>query len=741
MQEYPPTGNITQEEYLQVFNLLPFPCLLIEPLGSHFQILDVNSGYCKLTKLAKNELLGLGIKEAVKKNGELPEELPELIYSSFKKVFSSGKPDQFQISTSQKNPATEEREEKTWQLENIPLLNSQGHPKLILNIFRNITAEKFRGKKATELDLKLKRHDHFIHKNPDGLYSLDLNGCFQTVNDGLVKLAETTEKSLLKMHFLQFCTTHHRDLVLNYFKEACLGKNQKFEADFITAKGNPATLDISLVPMRIEGEIIGIYGIAKDISQKRIDEKTIQLQKEELTRKDKMFQILVQKGSNLLGILDENGRYIFTSQHSAKSRGSSPGDFLGKSAFLSIHPDDVPYIKQKFEELKFQKQTTLRPFRLRNSENNWRWIKTTATNLLEDPAIQGIVINSTDVTTSVENALHIKKLYERYRLAASAAENLIYDWDLRSGKVTRYFEGKEKLFGYTEEQLDAKNFWKENIHPEEQEKIRGKLRNILCDPTQNTLNLQYRFRRTDGSYARIIDRGHIIRSEDGEAKEVIGATNDISELIDHKNELTIANKRFSYAMKATKEMIWDWNISNNRIKRSKAFSKIYGYKEKEETTIQSAWLDKVYDKDRERVRESLRTALQDKKIKKWKQEYRFQKSDGERSYVIDRGYIIRDTSGNAIRMVGALLDVTESRALIRKIKKQNKILKEVSWQQAHIVRAPLVRLKGLLQLLEEGSFELWTKEEILHEIRNSADEIDVIITGIIEKTEDIGSSK
>ncbi|HSI70602.1 MAG TPA: hypothetical protein VK941_10245 [Gillisia sp.] len=74
---------------------------------------------------------------------------------------------------------------------------------------------------------------------------------------------------------------------------------------------------------------------------------------------------------------------------------------------------------------------------------------------------------------------------------------------------------------------------------------------------------------------------------------------------------------------------------------------------------------------------------------------------------------------------------------MKNIKTQNKVLKEVAWEQAHIVRAPLVRLKGLLQLLQNESYELWSRESVIAKIHDAADEMDNVIKGIINKTEEI----
>ena len=210
-------------------------------------------------------------------------------------------------------------------------------------------------------------------------------------------------------------------------------------------------------------------------------------------------------------------------------------------------------------------------------------------------------------------------------------------------------------------------------------------------------------------------------------------------MLNNKNALKLANKRFSYAMKATKEMIWDWNIEQGHIKRSGAFKRIFGYNTPKDPSIEKVWFEKIVDEDRERVKRSLEAAIKDPEAKKWREEYCFVKKDGEKAYVVDRGYILRDKTGKAIRMVGAVLDVTESRRMLREIKKQNEVLREVAWEQAHIVRAPLARLKGLLDLLEEEEYEEWSREELVSLIRNSADEVDKIIGNIIRKTEKIGS--
>ena len=471
--------------------------------------------------------------------------------------------------------------------------------------------------------------------------------------------------------------------------------------------------------------------------EKRIALDRVRKREEELKRSERKFKALVQEGSDMIAIVDREGKAKFVSETSKKILGVKPENLLGKNLFEMVHPEDQSRLSGEFLELQEKKQKKSTPYRIINKDGKWRWIQSVGTNLSEDPAIEGIVINSRDITTVIEQAREIEHINERYQLAATATEDLIYDWDLETQEVTRFHQSLKELFGYPAEVVNKKDFWREHIHPEDFPEENRKLSSVLSDPTRNFIKTEYRFRRADGTYARVTDKGYIIRDHSGKALRLIGATSDISEITTKKEALKIANKRFQMAMKATNEMIWDWDIATDSVTRSKGYKNIFGYDTNEATSVHSFWLTKVAPEDQLKIRASLNRALSDPKQEKWKLEYRMIKADGSIAYVNDRGYIIRDKDGKATRVVGAVLDVTHSRKLIRKIKRQNTVLKEIAWEQSHVVRAPLARIKGLLHLLEHETYEDMSREQVLFHIRTSADELDGIIRNIVGKTEEI----
>ncbi len=732
-----------KDNYAKIFYQFPVPSMLLEIADGEWIIRSVNDKYCDVTGRKREELIDRNIAVVFPENSRQESQNWQLIEASLGRVLGTSEPDTIShIQYDIINPQTGNFEQRYWSAENFPLLDEDGKEvQFILHTAIDRTAEVLEQKRRKdvqdELEQKELERQILIEANPDGLYSLDIDGNFISVNNGACQIVERPKEEVLKMNFRQVCPAHEVERVTEIFQDVLHGENREFEVDFLTETGGKKILKISLVPLKMDGTVKGAYGIVKEVTGIRETQKALLQKEQELLKNKNKFSALVQEAFDLTGVLNLEGTFIYASESSTSVLGVPPEDFIGKNAFDFIHPEDKERVMKVFSEIETQKNIKVAPFRFMDRDGAWRWMETNVTNLIDDPNVGGIVINTREITDLICKNQELQQLYERYELAAAATGDLIYDWDLITDTVKRFFKGKEKQLGYDTEEMAQRTFWREHVHPEELEDLRKLLRNTLTNPHRNQIRSQYRLKRADGSYAHVIDRGMIVRDENGKAIRVIGATSDISGLINRRDALRIANKRFTYAMKATQEMIWDWDIVNNTIERGKSVKQKFGYDPRENPSKENFWFSRVVEKDRQRITESMEETLKDPSLDKWREEYRILKPDGEIAYVIDRGYIIRNHTGKAIRMVGATLDVTESRRMLKEIKKQNKILREVAWEQAHVVRAPIARLKGLLNLFEEEYNGEWDKEEIMGLIKDSADELDNIVIGIIKKTEGI----
>ncbi|WP_339789355.1 PAS domain S-box protein [uncultured Imperialibacter sp.] len=254
-----------------------------------------------------------------------------------------------------------------------------------------------------------------------------------------------------------------------------------------------------------------------------------------LEASEKRFAALVQEGSDLIGVLDIEANYLFVSKSSKRILGIKPEDFIGKNAFDFIHPDDEAWVRQKFSSLTANKRVQIGPFRFKNSKGDWRWIETIATNTLEEAAIKGIIVNSRDITNKIEREESLKLSNERYRLASLATKDIIYDWELDSNHVTRTGDGINRLFGYTQNDLQSDaRFWEQHVHPDDKDLAYKKLQTALGTPSERYCEHEYRFQKADGSFAWVYDKGYIIRDKTGKAIRLVGALRDVTE---QKNQL------------------------------------------------------------------------------------------------------------------------------------------------------------------------------------------------------------
>ncbi|HKL40192.1 MAG TPA: histidine kinase dimerization/phospho-acceptor domain-containing protein, partial [Cryomorphaceae bacterium] len=119
--------------------------------------------------------------------------------------------------------------------------------------------------------------------------------------------------------------------------------------------------------------------------------------------------------------------------------------------------------------------------------------------------------------------------------------------------------------------------------------------------------------------------------------------------------------------------------------------------------------------------------------------YRFKKGNGEYAHVSDRGFIVRDYQGTAIRMVGAMRDVTAHTEFIRAIKTQNEKLIKIAWKQSHELRGPLTRIMGLISLIEQDGFKDITMKEFFAYLNSAATELDQVIKEIVDSSEEVGT--
>ena len=150
---------------------------------------------------------------------------------------------------------------------------------------------------------------------------------------------------------------------------------------------------------------------------------------------------------------------------------------------------------------------------------------------------------------------------------------------------------------------------------------------------------------------------------------------NISERKHSEEQIMAANERFEKVSEATNDAIWDWDIENKTFFRGKGMEKIFGDQVKLQKEGKDFWKDDFDPENLFELKKSINDAISNPAQSRWEMEYRIIKENGEITHVVDRGIIIRDNAGKAIRMVGAMTDISERKLHEDKLTELNLTLK------------------------------------------------------------------
>jgi PAS domain S-box-containing protein len=135
----------------------------------------------------------------------------------------------------------------------------------------------------------------------------------------------------------------------------------------------------------------------------------------------------------------------------------------------------------------------------------------------------------------------LRESQERFQFVARATNDAVWDWDLVSDELW-WNDGVQTLFGYTPDQIAPDvSWWHERIHAEDRERVVRDIR-AAVDRGTESWSAEYRYLRADGSYARVLDRGYVLRDGEGRATRMIGAMMDITQRKQLEDELRQAQK-------------------------------------------------------------------------------------------------------------------------------------------------------------------------------------------------------
>ncbi len=340
------------------------------------------------------------------------------------------------------------------------------------------------------------------------------------------------------------------------------------------------------------------------------------------------------------------------------------------------------------------------------------------------------VTQAKDITAQLEAERALMSSEKRFKALVQDASDLIMILDFE-GNLNYVSPSSVQLTGISDSEMMQHNFL-HFIHSSDIDSVRAYL--LKLKDTKRIQIPTYRIKTIDNKW-RYVETIITNLIDDPSVNGLVANSRDITEFIKQEKKLTASLKRYDIVAKATSDTITDYDIINDKMYYNEGIKNIFGYSKEEIENGGAWWNDRLHPDDKERV-VRYSEEVQRLKTPHIQIEYRFRCADGSYKYILDRSYLVTDNEGNPIRIIGAMQDITEVQNYIKTIEEHNDRLKDIAWTQSHIVRAPLARIMGLIDLFKNYP-NIDEQAELLDHIITSANELDGIIRKISNKTENV----
>ena len=223
----------------------------------------VNDKLCQIYGFGKDEVMGRQFFDFVH-----PDDREKIITDFMEAVDKSQTLPALEFRGVRKDGST------IWLFTSPSALVIEGHLTGFSVIVQDITQLKQAEEALKESE---QRYRSLFDHNPAMTYALDRSGRFTSVNATAIRKSGYTEEEALTMNFSQVVAPEYIETVKNNFVKALNGEPQLYEATMITRDGNRIDINITSTPIITDGRVIGIYGIAEDITGRKKSAKDLKM--------------------------------------------------------------------------------------------------------------------------------------------------------------------------------------------------------------------------------------------------------------------------------------------------------------------------------------------------------------------------------------------------------------------------------------------------------------------------------
>ncbi len=448
----------SENRYRTLFEYSREPVYVVTKSGI---LLDVNPALIEVSGYERHELIGMHVSELY--------HMPRDRQAFMKKIDNKGSVKDYELKLKKKGGEIADClvTSSVQRDENGRVIAYQG-------TIRDITEHK----KAEEVLRKNERRYRLLAENVrDVIWTADLDLSFTYVSPSIERMLGYPLEEVKHLTAKDMLTPDSYEYAMAEFKKD-KEDIQKIKQDpdwhrvldleIRHKDGHTVWVETNISLLHDEnGEPAGFLGVFRDIEER----KRVQ---EALEESERYYRSLIENVNDIILTVDEDANIIFQSPSIQTVFGYRPEEVAGRNMFDFFHPSDVDESRRKFRKaLANPGIAVANQARVRHKDGSWRYQESVTKNLLHDPAVRGVVINSRDVTESRLAEWTAREREDNIRIVLNSLPDTIIVVLDRQGRHQFVWAcpEMEKRYSFNSEQITGKSFFELFRREEAQERL------------------------------------------------------------------------------------------------------------------------------------------------------------------------------------------------------------------------------------------------------------------------------